>query len=60
MIRSVLRRSVADAVERRSGVLQAEAEELRSEVAALEVQLEQVLGRLQETAERIAALEREP
>lgn len=58
-VRSVLRRSVAEVVERRTGALQAEASELRSEVASLEDQIEQVLGRLQETAERIAALERE-
>ena len=58
-VRSVLRRSVAEVVERRTGSLQDEAKELRSEVASLEGQIEQVLGRLQETAERIAALERE-
>ena len=57
--RSVLRRSVAVLVERRTGALQADAEELRSEVASLENQIEQLLGRLQETAERIAALERD-
>lgn len=58
-VRSVLRRSVAELVERRTGALQEEARELRSEVASLEGQLERVLGRLQETAERIAALEQE-